>query len=142
MLTPEEGETWAHKFYLIGDAFVLEEFDVLRDHLRLLQTILNRAECPMDILNILQKYDNDTRVFDWWSELMELPVQGEVNGQIVKLIDLLNIREFYLEFRQAILGPAVICASVFFISESAVAKCVRLMGPVQHLGTAFACCGR
>ena len=90
MLTSAEGETWAQKFYVIGDAYVVNEPIILEERLpRLLGTILNPTERPADFAVILEKYNYDTSDYNLWNELMQLPVQGEVNGKRVTLHDLL-----------------------------------------------------
>ena len=93
MLTPEEGETWAHKFYLIGDAYMMNEQYRLNQYLsELLRAIRNTTICPGDFTVILTKYKYDTSNYYLWSELMQLPVQSEVNGQRVILLDLLHAK--------------------------------------------------
>ena len=61
----------------------------------LLGAIQNTTICPEDFTAILTKYKlndgrDDTSNYSLWSELMQLPVQSEVNGQRVILLDLLN----------------------------------------------------
>ena len=106
MLTPEEGETWAHKFYLIGDAYMMNEQYLLNRYLsELLRHLQNTTICPREFTVIIGKYkdlilseniilsENDekwTSNYLLWSEIMQLPVQSEVNGQRVILLDLLN----------------------------------------------------
>ena len=93
MLTPEEGETWAHKFYLIGDAYMMNEQYLLNQYLpELLGAIQNTTICPREFTVIIGKYNNDTSEYYLWSEIMQVPVQSEVNGQRVILLDLLNER--------------------------------------------------
>ena len=88
MLTSAEGNTWAEKLYLIGDALAVQPLDEVRRLLAEMSYMLNSTECPKDISSIFEKYIRDTSKYELWNEIMQLQVESAGNYQTLdNLID-------------------------------------------------------
>ena len=88
MLTSVEGEKWAEKLYLIGDALAVQPLDEVRRLLAEMSYMLNSIECPKDISSIFEKYIRDTSKYELWNEIMQLQVESAGNYQTLdNLID-------------------------------------------------------